>query len=101
MLVEVICVFTLVEVFLGKVWRGQIKEGIRSINPQTMIIQTDNGKEFTNPTNRKVTLFEKIVKEKYQATHFLIPYRRPTWNSDVESFHNLIEEEFFILRKTE
>ena len=69
------------------------------INPQTIIIQTDNGKEFINPTDRKVTLFEKIVKEKYQATHFLIPYRRPTWNSDVESFHNLIEEEFFISEK--
>jgi len=36
---------------------------------------------------------------KYQATHFLIPYRRPTWNSDVESFHNLIEEEFFLSEK--
>lgn len=29
------------------------------INPQTIIIQTDNGKEFINPTDRKVTLFEK------------------------------------------
>ena len=25
--------------------------------------------------------------------------RRPTWNSDVESFHNLIEEEFFLSEK--
>jgi hypothetical protein len=57
-------------VFLGKVWRVQIKEGIRSINPQTMIIQTDNGKEFTNPTNRKVTLFEKIVKGKISGNSF-------------------------------
>ena len=69
------------------------------IDPQSIVIQTDNGKEFTNPTDRKVTLFEKLVKEKYQATHFLIPYRRPTWNSDVESFHNLIEEEFFLSEK--
>jgi len=36
---------------------------------------------------------------KYQATHFLIPYRRPTWNSDVESFHSIIEEEFFLSEK--
>ena len=69
------------------------------INPETITIQTDNGKEFTNPHSQKLTLFEKIVTEKYKARHKLIPYQRPTYNSDVESFHNLIEEEFFISEK--
>ena len=69
------------------------------INPETITIQTDNGKEFTNPYSQKLTLFEKIVTEKYKARHKLIPYRRPTYNNDVESFHNLIEEEFFISGK--
>ena len=69
------------------------------INPETITIQTDNGKEFTNPHSQKLTLFEKIITEKYKARHKLIPYQRPTYNSDVESFHNLIEEEFFISEK--
>jgi len=69
------------------------------INPETITIQTDNGKEFTNPHSQKLTLFEKIITEKYKARHRLIPYRRHTYNSDVESFHNLIEEEFFISEK--
>jgi transposase len=69
------------------------------IPPESITIQTDNGTEFTNPRSKKLTYFESIVIEKYNAKHYKIPYARPTWNSDVESYHNLIEEEFFTCEK--
>jgi len=82
--------------FMDLVLHALKRYGIR---PETLTIQTDNGSEFTNPSSKKPSYFETIVKEKHGARHYLIPYARPTWNSDVESFNNLVEEQFFSCEK--
>jgi len=57
------------------------------------VIQTDNGTEFTAPWNsRKVTAFTQVVEKCLGATHHLIPPGAKTYQSDVESFHRLVEE---------
>lgn len=55
--------------------------------------QTDNGVEFVDPLYNKTTLFEKTLA-KHGVKHLRIPPAAPTFNSDVESFHNTIEHEF-------
>lgn len=44
---------------------------------------------------KKISLFEKIVTLKYKAKYKRIPPARPTYNSDVETVHKLIEDEFY------
>ena len=62
-------------------------------NTNNIIFQTDNGTEFVEPLHRTPTLFQTIL-QKHGAKHVLIPPKAPTFNSDVESFHNTIEQEF-------
>ncbi len=59
------------------------------------VVQTDNGSEFS-PTFKKKgkTLFVQAV-EHLGATWRPIPPGAKTYNSDVERFHGLIEEEFY------
>lgn len=64
------------------------------IDVSNITFQTDNGTEFVSGS-KKLSLFEKIVTEKYKAKHKRIPPARPTYNSDVETVHNLIEDEFY------
>lgn len=60
------------------------------------MVQTDNGTEFTSPWNSmKKTSFTLVVERAARATHHLIPPGAKTWQSDVESSHRLIEEEFY------
>jgi len=66
-------------------------------------IQTDNGSEFVVPYNSKNpssafqrSPFEKII-DKYKLNRSRIPPGQKTYNSDVEAFHRLIEDEFFDL----
>ncbi len=59
--------------------------------------QSDNGTEFIGSPKAKIknkTLYLKIA-EKFGLTTSLIPPARPTFNSDVEAFHSLIETEFY------
>jgi transposase len=59
------------------------------------IIQTDNGSEFIGAWNAKRDSgFTKKVEE-YGMTHNTIKPRAHTWQSDVETSHNLIEHEFY------
>ena len=62
-----------------------------------MEIQTDNGVEYIGSVRRKhgMSEFEKVVAEA-KGTHTRIPPRHCTWQSDVERFNGLIEEEFFM-----
>ena len=63
--------------------------------PQQITIQTDNGTEFVPPPNsKKTSMFEKTVKS-FGANIRQIPPASPTFNSDVETFHRLIEDEFY------
>ena len=69
------------------------------IDLETITIRTDYCKGFINPNNQKITLIELIITEQYKAIYRHIPYRRPTYNSQVGSFHNFMKE-FFIQEKT-
>ena len=55
--------------------------------------QTDNGTEFVDPLYNSTTIFEQTLA-KHGIRHLRIPPKAPTFNSDVESFHNTIEKEF-------
>lgn len=60
--------------------------------------QTDNGSEFIGcfRQDRSRDGFEKIV-EGFGATHKRIPVRAWSYNSDVETVHRTIEQEFYDL----
>ncbi len=66
-------------------------------------IQTDNGSEFVVPYNPKnpASAFERSAFEKtldkWEVRRSRIPPGQKTYNSDVEAFHRLIEDEFFDL----
>ncbi|MDR1997138.1 MAG: hypothetical protein LBQ83_02295 [Candidatus Margulisbacteria bacterium] len=62
-------------------------------------IQTDNGSEFNGGGKKHtgLTYFEQVVVEKAGMQLCRIPPASPTFNSDVETFHRLIEEEFYDL----
>lgn len=64
-----------------------------------VLIQTDHGAEFgmTNPynwANPDTSAFVQTVKAQ-EALYLAIPIKRPTFNSDVETFHRLVEDEFY------
>ena len=65
------------------------------VNPKDCVVQTDNGKEFVAGWNSgKRSAFEKWVDALF-AEHKTIPPGAKTYQSDVESFHRLIEDEFY------
>jgi len=64
-------------------------------------IQTDNGSEFVPPFNAKnpraafkPTLFQQTL-QRWRVEHVRIPPGAKTFNSDVETFHRIIEDEFY------
>ena len=58
--------------------------------------QTDNGSEFIGHWNAKtVSAFTKAVEAVPGLEHHTIPPAAHTWQADVETVHNLIEDEFF------
>ena len=58
--------------------------------------QTDNGSEFIGSWNAKEdSAFTKAVQYTGQITHKTIPPGAHTWQSDVETAHNLIEFEHY------
>lgn len=60
--------------------------------------QTDNGTEFVDPLYNSSTIFEQTLA-KHGIKHLRIPPKAPTFNSDVESFHNTIEKEFLDIER--
>jgi transposase-like protein len=59
------------------------------------IIQTDNGVEFIqNWQMIEESIFTLAIKN-YKSEHRLIPPGAKTWQSDVESSHRLIEDDFY------
>lgn len=74
-----------------------MKESI-PILPQNILIQTDNGSEFSGSGKRvKTASFVRSLLEDLKVNHAYIPPGCCNANADVESFHNTIEEEFFDL----
>lgn len=58
--------------------------------------QTDNGSEFIgNWHAKKVSAFTRAVENVPGLEHHSIPPAAHTWQADVETVHNLIEDEFF------
>ena len=59
-------------------------------------IQTDNGSEFIGSWNaKKDSAFTKTVQSVKGLEHHTIPPGAHTWQSDVETAHRLIEDEFY------
>ena len=57
--------------------------------------QTDNGSEFVGAWNsNKESPFEKVARG-YKAQTSRIPPGQSTYNSDVEAFHKLIQDELY------
>lgn len=61
--------------------------------------QTDNGVEFIGGKDGKGKThgFPHIVEDIYKSHHRRIPPRAHTYQADVETFHRLEEEEFFLI----
>lgn len=68
------------------------------ISAQNILVQTDNGAEFSGAGRRvKTASFVRALLEDIGVNHAYIPPGCCNANADVESFHNTIEEEFFDL----
>jgi len=67
-----------------------------NIDTSKMRFQYDNGSEFIGNVRKKSgrTPFESIIDNAH-ASHNRIPVASPTFNSDVETFHRLIEQELY------
>ena len=66
------------------------------INLAGFAIQTDNGSEFIGSWNKKgQTAFTQTIQNDFKMIHQTIPCSAHTWQSDVETVHRLIEDEFF------
>jgi transposase InsO family protein len=62
-----------------------------------LTVQTDNGSDLVGSANQKpskTSAFEAMARF-LGVKHVRIPPRRPTWNSEVESFHRTCEDEFY------
>src|ERR1051326_3799636 len=58
--------------------------------------QTDNGNEFVGNWQRKTdSKFTEAVESVEGLVHTTIPPRAHTWQSDVETAHRIIEDEFY------
>jgi transposase len=66
--------------------------------PNEILFQSDNGIEFVDPLYHEPTVFETTVA-KHGVGYVRIPPAAPTFNSDVETFHNTIENEFLNIEK--
>jgi len=72
---------------------GHLKEC--GVDLSQVIFQTDNGSEFIgNPMKKGKSALQEVL-ESFGVKHVRIPPSSPTWNSDVETFHGLIEDEFY------
>lgn len=68
------------------------------IEPSELIVQTDGGPEFSGGVRKKTDRgFVHHVEEVLGAQHVFIPPGCCNANADVESFHALVEHEFYDL----
>lgn len=72
---------------------SQLKE--YGVNLARLTVQSDNGSEFIGSYHAKKDSSFTLTVTKFGAEHFTIPPRAHTWQADVETLHNLIENEFF------
>ncbi len=60
-----------------------------------VMVQTDNGSEFVGGIAKKEPSEFTLLAQKHLRGHLRIPPGAKTYNSDVESFHRRVEEEFY------
>jgi transposase len=65
------------------------------IKAENIIIQTDNGAEFSGIKIHHDRGFRAYLKKEIGVNHMYIPPRYPNANADVEASHKLIEDEFY------
>jgi hypothetical protein len=66
------------------------------IELELIVYQTDNGSEFIGNVRKKgESAFQIVVEEEFGITHERIPPSSPTYNSDVEAFHRMIEDDLY------
>ncbi len=66
------------------------------VDLKTVTIQTDNGTEFASTWNSlNKCVFTKAIEQIWKSEHRTIPPGAKTWQSDVETSHRLIEDEFY------
>jgi len=66
---------------------------------KTIRLQMDNGTEFFNINAPWVQSKVEQVMEYFEVKHNRIPPAAPTFNSDVETFHRLVEDEFYSIEQ--
>ena len=77
---------------------GEIKRYLSS--KKEIVVQTDNGSEFSGGARKSTTgSFTRELKNQLGIKHVFIPPGLCNANSDVESSHQTIEEEFYDLCK--
>jgi len=67
------------------------------VDLKEVTVQTDNGSDLIGSANKKpstTSAFEAMLRF-LGVNHVRIPPASPTWNSDVETFHRLCEDEFY------
>lgn len=79
-------------IFIYKLQKHLQKHGV---DISKVGIQTDNGSEFIKQHSLNESMFTRIITEVMQSKHYRIPPGAKTWQSDVESSHRLIEDEFY------
>jgi transposase len=65
------------------------------IDLKDTVIQTDNGSEFSGNRVRHDRGYTAFLRDKWGIKHRFIPPRYPNANADVETFHRIIESEFY------
>ena len=72
-----------------------------AVDLSQVTIQTDHGSEFDMSSPSRWACPEKSafveLVQSHRAHYVAIPIKRPTFNSDVERVHGLIEEELYSL----
>jgi len=83
----------------AKLFAEYVIEHLKSngVKPEEIKVQTDNGSENIGNVNARPgyrSAFQKVL-DSYEVDHARIPPRHCWKQGDVETFHNLIEEELF------
>jgi len=66
------------------------------VDMKELIVQSDNGSEYIGNVTKKKgeSAFVKVLKE-FKVKQARIPPGAKTWQSDVEAFHKLVEDELY------
>jgi len=74
----------------------QLREYAVQVEEANLEVVTDNGPEFSGGAKAiRPGPFTRLAEEVYHISHYRIPPRSPTFDSDVENFHSLVEAEFY------